>query len=79
MSDAKPSAETIPRPEFLSRAQACVRFANAATTESLKTGWLEVAEVWLRLALPAKTAAQTDFQTELDAKYTGQRNSDSMN
>lgn len=75
----KPTAETIPRPEYLSRAQTCVRFANAATTESMKTGWLEVAEVWLRLALPAQTVAQTNFQTELDARHTGQKSSDSLN
>ena len=74
-----PSPEIVPRPEFLNRAQACVRAASAAPTESLKSGWLQVAEGWLHLALPQKTAAQKDFQTALDAQHTGQRNSDSVN
>lgn len=77
--ETTPSPETVPRPEFLVRAHACVRAANAAPTESLKSGWLEVAEGWLHLALPQKTAAQKDFQSALDAKHTGQRSSESVN
>ena len=77
--ETTPSPESVPRPEFLVRAQACVRAASAAPTESLKSGWLEVAEGWLHLALPQKTIAQTDFQSALDAKHTGQKNSESVN
>ncbi|MDP1554781.1 MAG: hypothetical protein Q8L84_04905 [Hyphomonas sp.] len=77
--ETTPRLETVPRPEFLIRAQACVRAANVAPTESLKSGWLEVAEGWLHLALPQKTRAQKDFQTALDAKHTGQKNSESVN
>lgn len=77
--ETTPSPDSVPRPEFLIRAQACVRAASAAPTDSLKSGWLEVAEGWLHLALPQKTAAQKDFQSALDAQHTGQRNSESVN
>jgi len=67
----------LPARAALARAKA--NAASAAPTDSLKSGWLEVAEGWLHLALPQKTAAQKDFQSALDAQHTGQRNSESVN
>jgi hypothetical protein len=66
-------------PEFVKRAQACVRGANAATTDAEREGWLLVAESWLRLAFPKRSAAQQEFQDQLEAKHTGQKDSTSLN
>ncbi len=79
IEDAKPHPDVIPNPAFLKRAEVCVGHANAASTDAEREAWLKVAESWLRLALPKRSQQQRKFQDELNAKHTGQKNSDAVN
>jgi hypothetical protein len=76
---AQPHPDVIANPEFLKRAEICIGHANAASTDAEREAWLEVAESWLRLALPKRSQQQRQFQDELNAKHTGQKNSDAVN
>ena len=79
MSEKRPDPDVVASPEFLKRAQDCVRVAGSAKTPAEKEGWLNIAESWLKLALPQKSLKQKEFQDQMDAKHTGQKDSTSVN
>ena len=66
-------------PNHIHRAEECVRYAKLATCDREKESWLLIAEQWLRMALPQQTLRQKEFEAELEAKHTGQADSESMN
>ncbi|MGE4064345.1 MAG: hypothetical protein AB7E79_13340 [Rhodospirillaceae bacterium] len=79
MTNDADKPQPLANPVYIARAQYCIRAAHAASTVQEKESWLDVAEQWLRLALPARSREQKDFQDALVAKHTGQKDSDSVN
>lgn len=77
--DPQSNTETAVRPEFLKRAQHCVRSAHNSGTDDERAGWLSVAEGWLKLAVPQKSKDQRAFDDQLEAKHTGQKDSGAVN